>query len=163
MGRRHSFGWYVTIDHGGGYSTIYAHMQSGLQVSEGQQVSQGDVLGYASCTGYCTGPHIHFVLMHDGASVKPEPMCGQTGLNDGQVHTGCTLQPPVPPGSAGDPNCDGFVNSLDAQLVLQYEGGLTAGMGCPAGSDVNGDGAATVLDAALILQYNAGLISGFPP
>lgn len=90
-----SFGWYVQLDHDDGYRTIYAHLDERPGVEPGQAVSRGDMLGRAGCTGLCTGPHIHFVLMHNGKSIPPEPMCGQTGLDTGQIHTGCA--PPSGP------------------------------------------------------------------
>src|SRR3954465_12260641 len=54
------YGNYTCLDHGGGLSTCYAH-QSSFAVSLGQSVSQGAVIGYTGCTGYCFGPHLHFV------------------------------------------------------------------------------------------------------
>ena len=52
-------GNYVVIDHGGGMSTLYAHM-SIVKVSVGQYVSQGDVIGVTGNTGASTGPHLHY-------------------------------------------------------------------------------------------------------
>ena len=53
------YGNYVVIDHGGGMSTLYAHM-SIVKVSVGQYVSQGDVIGVTGNTGASTGPHLHY-------------------------------------------------------------------------------------------------------
>ena len=53
------YGNYVVIDHGGGLTTLYAHM-SVVKVSEGQMVSQGTVLGITGSTGASTGPHLHY-------------------------------------------------------------------------------------------------------
>jgi murein DD-endopeptidase MepM/ murein hydrolase activator NlpD len=64
------YGRAVVIDHGGGLSTLYAH-QSSILVSEGQRVSRGDVIGYVGCTGYCTGPHLHFETREWGTPVDP--------------------------------------------------------------------------------------------
>ncbi len=64
------YGYYVTIDHGSGYSTLYGHCSS-LAVSSGQQVSQGDVIGYVGSTGYSTGPHLHFEIRVDGVQTDP--------------------------------------------------------------------------------------------
>ena len=68
-----SYGGYgnaVVIDHGGGLATLYAH-QSRIAVSFGQQVSRGDTIGYVGCTGYCTGPHLHFETREFGLRVDP--------------------------------------------------------------------------------------------
>lgn len=64
------YGRAVVIDHGGGLSTLYAH-QSSILVSEGQRVARGDVIGYVGCTGYCTGPHLHFETRERGKPVDP--------------------------------------------------------------------------------------------
>lgn len=55
------YGRYVIIDHGNGVLAWYAHMAS-VTVSSGQKVSQGDTIGYMGCTGYSTGPHLHFEI-----------------------------------------------------------------------------------------------------
>ena len=64
------YGRTVVIDHEGGLSTLYAH-QSSILVSEGQRVGRGDVIGYVGCTGYCTGPHLHFETREWGTPVDP--------------------------------------------------------------------------------------------
>ena len=66
-----SYGNYVTIYHSNGDYTLYAHMSS-LAVTAGQNVTQGDVIGYVGSTGWATGPHLHFELMHDGYYYNPE-------------------------------------------------------------------------------------------
>lgn len=63
---------------------------------------------------------------------------------------------------AGDVNCGGGVNSVDAALVLQLEAGLLGSLICRQNADVNGDGRTDSLDALLILQYSAGLIDSLP-
>lgn len=68
--RRGGYGRMVVLDHGGGLSTLYAH-QSSMAVSVGDQVLAGDVIGYIGCSGYCTGPHLHFEVREVGAPVDP--------------------------------------------------------------------------------------------
>lgn len=66
-----------------------------------------------------------------------------------------------PPGSdakvAGDANCDGLANAIDASLVLQFVAGLVNSLPC-ADADYDHNGQIDALDAALILQSDAGLI-----
>lgn len=65
---------------------------------------------------------------------------------------------PVPDTVAGDVDCDGVVDAIDAALILQFEAGLLATLSCAAAADVNGDGAVDAIDAALVLRFEAGLI-----
>jgi murein DD-endopeptidase MepM/ murein hydrolase activator NlpD len=60
----------VIIDHGGGRTTLYAHL-SVVQVKAGQRVNRGDVLGQMGCTGRCTGTHLHFEVRQGGALLDP--------------------------------------------------------------------------------------------
>ncbi|MDQ3940763.1 MAG: peptidoglycan DD-metalloendopeptidase family protein, partial [Actinomycetota bacterium] len=64
------YGNAVVVDHGGGVSTLYAHM-SRFGVSNGQEISQGQVVGYVGCTGSCTGDHLHFEVRVNGSPVNP--------------------------------------------------------------------------------------------
>ena len=64
------YGTKVVIDHGGGYTTLYAHM-SRLGSSSGASVSQGQVIGYVGCTGSCTGDHLHFEVRINGSPQNP--------------------------------------------------------------------------------------------
>ena len=65
-----SAGFYVTINHGDGFSSIYMHM-TGYIVSVGQYVSQGQQIGSMGSTGISTGPHLHFGIAYNGAYVNP--------------------------------------------------------------------------------------------
>ncbi len=64
------YGNATAIDHGGGMSTLYGH-QSKIIVKVGQKVAMGQVIGYVGCTGYCTGPHLHFEVRENGNPVDP--------------------------------------------------------------------------------------------
>jgi murein DD-endopeptidase MepM/ murein hydrolase activator NlpD len=65
-----SYGLYVVIVSPGGIETLYAHLSS-INVVQGQQVAQGTVIGYAGCTGYCTGNHLHFEVIDNGVRDNP--------------------------------------------------------------------------------------------
>lgn len=66
-----SWGNYVQIDHGDGFSSLYAHMTK-FVVSNGQKVKQGQVIGYVGSTGQSTGPHLHFTIYNNGTAVDPK-------------------------------------------------------------------------------------------
>lgn len=65
-----SYGYYVLVDHGNGFETLYAHF-SRIAVTTGQKVTQGQTLGYGGRTGYATGDHLHFEVHYNGAIVNP--------------------------------------------------------------------------------------------
>lgn len=71
-----SAGYYVTINHGDGYSSIYMHMTNYI-VSAGQKVNQGQTIGYVGKTGVATGNHLHFGIAYNGSYVNP---CNYVGL-----------------------------------------------------------------------------------
>ncbi|MCL7456754.1 peptidoglycan DD-metalloendopeptidase family protein [Micromonospora echinofusca] len=64
-----SYGKYVRINHGGGYTTYYAHL-TGFNVSVGQTVGYGKVIGWVGSTGGSTGPHLHYEQRLNGADIK---------------------------------------------------------------------------------------------
>jgi len=57
--------WAVEIDHGNGFVTIYAHMNS-IYVRKGDKVKQGDTIGQMGMSGTATGVHVHFMLWKGG-------------------------------------------------------------------------------------------------
>ncbi len=65
-----SYGKYIIIDHGGGYSTLYGH-NSKLLVKEGDWVRRGQVISQVGSTGWSTGPHLHFEVRINGKHVNP--------------------------------------------------------------------------------------------
>ena len=67
-----SYGYYVVIDHGNGFTTLYAHL-SLIGVNAGQVINQGQTLGLGGRTGYATGNHLHFELLFDGDPINPLP------------------------------------------------------------------------------------------
>ncbi len=63
-------GYYVSINHGDGFSSIYMHMTHYI-VSKGQYVTAGQVIGYVGSTGGSTGNHLHFGISYKGKYVNP--------------------------------------------------------------------------------------------
>lgn len=70
-----SYGNMVEIDHGGGFTTRYAHC-SEIYVSTGDKVYQGKVVGTVGSTGVSTGPHLHFEVRKYGTAVNPSSYIG---------------------------------------------------------------------------------------
>jgi murein DD-endopeptidase MepM/ murein hydrolase activator NlpD len=66
------YGNATVIDHGNSLATLYAH-QSMVDVAAGQHVTRGQIIGLVGCTGFCTGPHLHFEVRVNGTPVDPLP------------------------------------------------------------------------------------------
>ena len=64
------YGNMVMIDHGNGYQTLYAHLDS-VRVSCGSNIAQGSGLGGAGSTGNSTGVHLHFEIRSQGGFINP--------------------------------------------------------------------------------------------
>lgn len=64
------YGNYVEVDHGFGYTTLYAHM-SEFKARVGQKVKRGEVIGFVGNTGKSTGPHLHYEVRIKGKAVNP--------------------------------------------------------------------------------------------
>ena len=64
------YGIYCIIDHGNGYSTLYAHC-SGLSVKVGQNVTKGQKIGTVGMSGIATGYHLHFGVLKNGIAIDP--------------------------------------------------------------------------------------------
>lgn len=70
-----SYGYMVDIDHGGGFTTRYAHC-SEIYVSVGEKVYQGKVIAAVGSTGVSSGPHLHFEVRKYGSVVNPAAYIG---------------------------------------------------------------------------------------
>ena len=68
-------GYYVSINHGDGFASVYMHMTHYV-VKSGTQVSQGQLIGYVGSTGASTGPHLHFGISYNGSYVNPMKYIG---------------------------------------------------------------------------------------
>ena len=69
------YGNTVIIDHGNGYSTLYAH-NSRNRVTQGQRVNRGDHIADVGSTGMSTGPHLHFEIRRNNVAVNPASYLG---------------------------------------------------------------------------------------
>ncbi|MBM3387763.1 MAG: M23 family metallopeptidase [Betaproteobacteria bacterium] len=70
------YGNVVIVRHGGGHSTLYAHL-SRIHVRKGQSVSQGQAIGAVGSTGWSTGPHLHFEFRVNGVYTDPQRIIQQ--------------------------------------------------------------------------------------
>jgi len=71
-GRAGGYGNMVRVDHGRGYSTIYAHMSRiASGITPHVHVNQGQVIGYVGSTGRSTGPHLHYEVRINNKPVNP--------------------------------------------------------------------------------------------
>lgn len=68
--QRRELGNHVIIDHGFGYKTVYAHLDS-FNVKEGQKVRRGDIIGFVGNTGLSTAPHLHYEVLLNDRYVDP--------------------------------------------------------------------------------------------
>ncbi len=65
------YGTFVMVDHGDGYSSLYAHMEA-VNVHVGESVVGGQtVVGFIGLTGRTTGPHVHFEIRKNDITINP--------------------------------------------------------------------------------------------
>ncbi len=73
VGEMKGYGNTVIIDHGAGYTTLYAHLNGFADhVIAGRQVAQGETIAYVGQTGWATGPHLHYEFRINGTHQNPE-------------------------------------------------------------------------------------------
>lgn len=69
-GERGNYGMTVVIDHGLGFTTLYAHL-SQILVSRGDWIEPGTVIGLAGSSGRSTGPHLHYEIRYKDTPFDP--------------------------------------------------------------------------------------------
>lgn len=67
---RFSYGNHLIIDHGGGFTSLYAHL-SKILVQEGDWVDKNSVIGLVGNSGWTTGAHLHFEVLENGRQINP--------------------------------------------------------------------------------------------
>ena len=67
---RRGYGNTVTIDHGYGYSTFYAHIKD-INVKKGEKVTRGQIIGTVGNTGKSTAPHLHYEVRKNNRTINP--------------------------------------------------------------------------------------------
>ena len=70
FGWNHGYGNMVVIDHGNGFTSLYAHLST-FSVRKGERVQQGQIVGNMGNSGNSTGPHLHLEIHKDGRSLNP--------------------------------------------------------------------------------------------
>jgi len=79
--RNGGYGNYITIDHGNGYTTAYAHLHKYL-VHKGDRVTRGQVIGLVGNTGRSTGPHLHYEIALNNNTINPHNFMKVASLLD---------------------------------------------------------------------------------
>lgn len=64
------YGNHITIDHGYGYESLYAHLYK-YNVRPNQKVKRGDLIGFVGSTGRSEAPHLHYEILKDGERINP--------------------------------------------------------------------------------------------
>ncbi len=95
--RHPCYNTYITIDHGNGYITLYAHLSAFEPNINGTNVTQGQRIGSSGHSGLDPDPntglfpdHLHFAARFNGVAYMPEPMSGYTGFGN-RVNFNSTL------------------------------------------------------------------------
>ena len=72
--KKRGYGKNITIEHGFGYQTLYAHMET-ISINKGDIVVKGQSLGTVGSSGTSTAPHLHYEVRFNGKSVNPIDFC----------------------------------------------------------------------------------------
>lgn len=68
--RATGYGNHIEINHGYGYSSLYAHLYK-YNVKRNQKVKRGDLIGFVGSTGRSEAPHCHYEVHKDGQAINP--------------------------------------------------------------------------------------------
>ena len=76
-GVQRGYGNVVKIEHGGGFQTVYGHLDSYV-VKQGEQVRAGTILGRLGRTGNASTQHVHYEVVKNGTPINPSPFLPAT-------------------------------------------------------------------------------------
>lgn len=65
-----AYGWFVEVDHGNGFVTMFCHLKK-ILVNDGEPVTRGQAIGLLGNSGRTTGAHVHYEIRHKGRPVNP--------------------------------------------------------------------------------------------
>jgi len=71
-----NYGLYIIINHEGGYSSLYGHLDQ-ILVSENDEVKLDQIIAKTGNTGRSTGPHLHLELRYNNQPIDPVPLIRQ--------------------------------------------------------------------------------------
>ena len=71
VGWKSGYGRTIVLDHGRGYTTLYAHMSRFGKYKRGSSIKQGTVIGFVGSSGLATGPHLHYEFRINGVHRNP--------------------------------------------------------------------------------------------
>jgi murein DD-endopeptidase MepM/ murein hydrolase activator NlpD len=78
------YGNYIVIDHSGGFTTRYAHLDE-IKVSANQRIKKGSTIGTIGNSGGSIAPHLHYEIIKNGQPLNPIYYMVE-GLNSDQHH-----------------------------------------------------------------------------
>lgn len=91
-----NYGHAIFMDHGGGYTSRYAHMEAGTRVQGAQWVARGTYLGKVGNTGHSFGAHLHVEVLRGDTALNPDPLIDRNRTAPLAGSAGST--PPIAPG-----------------------------------------------------------------
>jgi len=103
------FGLSIVIDHGERIATVLSHLSSAI-VESGDRVGAGEAVGLVGCTGWCTGPHLHFEVWFELAAQDPAGWIIAAPASDDASTPAPPPTAPAPPAAAGGETLAGLRN-----------------------------------------------------
>jgi len=128
-------GNYITIDHGGGWTSNFFHLVNAAPVQLNQVVTRADVVGNVGSTGNSTGPHLHWEIRFNGGVVDFDGAENVTDhINNGM---GVTANQPVPGNGSLFAPFGGLPNWIPLSQAIS-PGQNPIGLGATRVTDISG-------------------------